>query len=315
MSQPVNQEPQLTPETSQQKPFAEHPDWFNTFLDHFNGKRLGTKVTPEHLQEKFPALWSKITDPSQPVDILFIGAGNGIYEVPLITNFAHIRGESNGMSVYCMDPSQKLHEQFVQNAQSQGVAGTVKGYAETTFEDPSYHPPKADLAVASHCWYYVPDGEGTSPETNPLVKFAQAIKPGGAGLIALQSETSDNFKFRREFTPKVHGRSVTEKSGEDIERQLDTLGIVHEGVDVKAETDMTPIFPQGTFDPTEEGKKILSFMVREEWDKLTPELQGEIKARLTETVKRNVEETDKNVMYFRERFIWMPGKESTEESR
>ena len=90
MSQPVNQEPQLTPETSQQKPFAEHPDWFNTFLDHFNGKRLGTKVTPEHLQEKFPALWSKITDPSQPVDILFIGAGNGIYEVPIL----HIPAEN-----------------------------------------------------------------------------------------------------------------------------------------------------------------------------------------------------------------------------
>ncbi|MCR4264232.1 MAG: class I SAM-dependent methyltransferase [Candidatus Roizmanbacteria bacterium] len=314
MSQPLDIDSQSAAEPSQQKPFAEHPEWFNAFLDHFNGKQLGVEVTPQHIQEKFPDLWSNITDPSKPIEVLFIGAGNGIYEVPLVAQLAQLRGASGGISVYCMDPSEKLHGQFMQNAESQHVAGSVKDYVETTFEDPSYRPPKADLAVASHCWYYVPEGEGTSPETNPLAKFAQAIKPGGAGLIALQSETSDNFKFRSEFTPKVHGGTVKEKSGEDIERQLEHLGIAHEGVYVIAETDMSPIFPQGTFDPTDEGKKILSFMVREEWDKLSPEMQAEIKDRLTDTVSKNVAETGKNVMYFRERYIWIPGHANEESS-
>lgn len=289
---------------SQQQAFTSHKDWFAALLRHCDSKTVAARKIPETLQLRYPEVWERITDSKTSARILAIGVGNGILEVPLIKGMVGERGVAEGLEVYCMDPSAELRQEFMQSVYNVSLARVIKDYALATFEAPSYTPPHdVDFALASHCWYYIPKGRGKTAEANPMVKFLNTVRAGGVAHIELQSNRSDNFTVRSKLTPLIH-TGQTEKCGEDVEKELEELGIKYESEIADVRTDVREIFPSGSFAPSKEGELLLSFMLRADWNQQSLEIQEEMRNVLTEIVGKNAKPT----MYFRERYIWIPVK-------
>jgi len=291
---------------TQQAAFTSHADWFAEFLKNTDQKKV-TQVAILDGLKKYP-VWGRIVDPTATLDLLYIGAGTGGLEIPLTQSLKQMHGNPAYMSVHCMDPSEQMKQGFALAAGQAGLTDCNLDYSIACFEDSGYRPPMADFAVASHVWYYIDSWRGVSEAENSLAKFARSINPGGVGLIALQSATSDNYTIRSVQSPKIHG--TPELSGEEISEELSRLAIPHQSFVIDAHTDVSSCFQGGTFNPTSEGKLLLSFILRSNWyrptedDEVNQQIREDVGRQLTEIVGKNSAEQ----MIFKDRYMWIPGQ-------
>ena len=137
-------------------------------------------------------------------------------------------------------------------------------------------------------------------EFNSLTKFQSTIDHGGVGLITLYSHQSDRYELLAHLHT-LGQQTITELPGEEIVDELETLSIRNETSIVDAHTNVATCFQNGAFDPTDEGKLLLSFILRTDWDGLSENLRQNVGEKLSEIVEKN----GKPEMIFRDLYVWI----------
>lgn len=288
-----------TPEGSQQDPFRSHSEWFAAFLRATNQKQVTKDAILSGLQAR-TNIWSRVINPRSTFSALYVGAGSGGVEIPLTLDLIRARGTKQNLTVYCEDPSLEMKKQFEDAAQKAGVWDVTGEYALEPFENPAYHPTRVDFALASHAWYYIPKWENTPSADNTLIKFGDTFRTTrGIGLITLQSELSDNFKLRSKYSPIIHDKN--ELAGEQVLDAARRLGINVDITVIDATTRVNECFDREKFAPTDEGERLLSFILRFPWRDLPLDLQRQVADDLTQIVESNGAEK----MMFRDTYLWM----------
>lgn len=291
-----------TPEGSQQDPFRSHSEWFAAFLRATNQKQVTKNAILSGLQTR-TNIWARLVNPGFPFSTLYVGAGSGGVEVPLTLELIRARGTKQDLTVHCEDPSLEMKKQFEDASQKAGVWDVTGEYVLEPFESPVYDPPQVDFALASHAWYYIPQWRNIPASDNTLIKFGNTFKTAaGVGLITLQSKSSDNFRVRSKYSPILHGKD--ELAGEQILDEARRLGINAELIVIDATTEVNECFDRGKFAPTEEGDRLLSFILRFPWRDLPLDLQRQVADDLTQIVESNGAEK----MMFRDTYLWMSAK-------
>lgn len=293
-------EPQNAMNPTSQAAFQQHKEWFGAFLKNTDQKGVLKRTVLHYLQTDFPQIWSRIQDPDYAFTSLFVGVGSGGLEIPLLQEFALARGMQNNFVTFCEDPSPQMKEAFFIAAKKEGVEDQIVEYNLALFEDPSYMPPQADLALASHVWYYVNEWRGVEAQGNSLVKFAKTLSErSGTGMIALHSGTSDRFLLSSTYASLLGLKP--ELAGEEIAAELFRQGIQHKCVITESHLNIASCFNQGRFDPNEEGINLLSFIFRAPWNKLDPSIQE----RLLPILLSQVQANGKEVLILRDCQIWI----------
>jgi SAM-dependent methyltransferase len=296
------------PPVAQGTAFTQRSEWFNAFLASTTQKRVTDKAIVDGLATYAPGVQERLEDADADFDVLYVGAGNGGLELPLTEALLEIRGSRDRFGVYCVDPAVEMEAQFRQNLIAAGRVDpdVIKEYAVAPFEDISYKPPKADLSVASHVWYYIDGWEEADVRKNSLAKLAGALKPDGSGLITLQSNTGDLFNLRTGFE-EARGSNISHISGEQIGARLKALGISLVEATIESQTSVINCFTEGRFAPNENGKRLLSFMLRADWDnenEVSKGVQDRIGCQLTDMVQANGAEH----MRFIDNALWISHK-------
>ncbi len=289
-------------ENGTQAAFREQQERFAVFLKYSDQKDVQRTATLEGLRDKSPDVWRRVQDKDYAFTAYYMGVGNGGLEIPLTQDFIVSRGSKQGITLVCEDPSPQMQEGFYAAAQKVGIDDLVMEYAPTTFEDPAYQPPDADFSLSSHAWYYVPDWKDAPREQNTLVKFANTIHAKkGVGLITVYSNTSDRYHLRANFLKETPNQ--LEPSGEEIVAELERLGIKHEAEVIEAHTDISSCFQNGSFNPTDEGKLLLSFLLRASWNNQPDNIKQQVANDLTRMLQQN----GKPEMNFKDLYIWIQG--------
>ncbi|QQG37771.1 MAG: hypothetical protein HYS26_04070 [Candidatus Kaiserbacteria bacterium] len=273
---------------------------FAVFLRNTDQKEVQLDATLSGIQRMAPAAWSKLRNSEQLFRIYVMGAGNGGLELPLLKSFIAERGTKDNISISCEDVSQTMASEFNTNAITAGLSDIVSDYQVIPFEDPSHDPPLSDFSMSSHVWYYIQDWRNTPKETNTLQKFANSLDTNGVGLITIYSSTSDRYELLAELH-KHTAQPAPELPGEEIVAELAKLNIENQSEIVNAHTDVSSCFQDGAFSPNRDGKLLLSFILRTDWERLPEAAQRGIGERLAEIVRRN----GRAEMVFRDLYIWL----------
>lgn len=282
-----------------QEAFRDKKEWFNAFLRATDQKSVLKKTILETLQQKYPHVWQDIQNPQKPFSFLFLGAGNGGIEIPLMQAFLEARGSKENFSIFCEDPSLQMKEEFYGNAEKAGIDSLIEEYNLQLLEDPAYQPKAANFVLASHVWYYINNWKNVPYQENALVKFYELIQAKGVGLITLQSCTSDRYTFLATYADLIGQKH--DVCGEDLVAEYDRLAIAHSTTIMEAHTSLESCFQNDIFNPQQEGKNLLSFFLRAPWDDLSPEIQEKLKEKILALVKIN----GKKEFVFRDAFIWL----------
>lgn len=311
-----------SPEITQvdQDQFRQHTEWYAAFL-----RNTGQKITQEYqtlfdLQVKFPYMRERLG--ADEFAFLFVGGGTGQSEAALVFDVAHngkrstrfFTGRDNleGLTVDYVDPSAQMNKKFKERLHRFGLTQTLRSSEIRKFENPFYVPPDADLTLGFQMWYYVNGWQGVPSEQNPLVKFARTVhKKGGVAVLSVQSQDGDLFAVRGNQLPKIHG--YNDLVAETVLEELKRLGLAFETSTARSVTEISSCFQDEEFKPTEEGKNILSFMLRTSWDKLPATQQQEVAEAVKRLVHKNEQDPyaflhqDKKVLVFRDTYIYIPG--------
>lgn len=295
----LNATTQATNPTAQAA-FQNHKEWFAAFLRNTNQKAVLKKAILHNLQYTFPHLWERIQDPDYTFVTALIGVGTGGVEIPLLQEGIKARGTQHNFMTFCEDPSLQMREGFFAAAKTGGVEEQIAEYNLTPFEDPTYTPPQADLAIASHVWYYIKSWRQVERPNNALAKYAHILSErSGVGMIALQSGTSDRYALSSDFASRLNLQA--DLAGEEIVAELTRLGINHKSEIVESYLNVESCFDEGHFNPNEEGKHLLSFLLRAPWDSLSPNIQEHMKLIFLSKVQENGEEK----LILRDCHIWI----------
>ncbi|MFB8280994.1 hypothetical protein [Nocardia colli] len=289
-----------TDPTERTAAFNSRKERFSAFLRHTDQKQIQLLAVVEGIRQHAPSVWARATASEGEFHACFVGAGNGGLEIPLIQVIALNRGTLEGMKIYCSDASDAMREEFMTHAHTAGVDTVVERYDTHRFEDPEYRPHQADLLIASHVWYYVEDWRYAPGSFNSLVKFHRTVRDRGVGLITLYSESSDRYELITQLK-SIDLQTEQEFPGEAVAEECVRLEIPHETGLMEAQTDVSCCFHNDKFDPGHEGRLLLSFILRADWDDLPKDTRDNIGRKLTEIVKRN----GAAKMIFRDLYVWI----------
>lgn len=290
--------------SKEQQQFNNRPEWFNAFLANTNQKIVQEAVLAGVFESRYPTLWKRIADPEYSLEILFAGGGTGESETLFALRVKKLRGEKGleNVSLYYEDVSFQMYERFKATARTHGIDHTVKEYSIHKFEDPYYVPPDVDIALGFQMWSYVRRSKDSVAKMSPLEKFAKTVqKKGGIAVLSLQSQEGDLHAVRGKRIPLFHGHP--DLVAEEVQGELKNLGINFYAKTAEAVTDISSCFQEGKFDPTAEGKNILSFMLRASWDSLTEQQQQEV----AEDIKKLVVKNGPEQLFFRDTYLFIPG--------
>ena len=280
--------------------FSKDKERFDVFLRNTDQKQVQLQATLTGLHRFSPRLWRTIVAPNQAFRMLAVGAGNGGIEIPLIKAFIKARGTKDRITLFCEDVSSIMENQFWRHAETTNLQDIIGDYQVIPFEDAAYSPPKADFVISSHVWYYITGWKGTSREKNTLVKFYSAIAKDGIGLITLYSEQSERYVLLKRLHDYT-GKGEPELPGERVAAELHNLNIKCQTEIAEAHTKISSCFADGVFAPTYEGKALLSFVLRTDWDDIPGPAKEAVGKKMAEIVLQN----EKAEMVFRDLYIWI----------
>lgn len=312
---------------SENPQFGTHAEWHAAFLQNTSQKRVQEIEALFRLQLEFPHMRERILNPNNEFELLFIGGGTGKAEIALAVDIAtggsrriekllQEGGEPfDKIGIFYNDPSPNMHKQFKDAIEKIGIEKAVKAYTLRKFEDPTYIPPDVDLALAFQMWYYVGGWQGVPFEQNSLVRLARTVQEKeGVAVVSVQSEDGDLFKIRGKQFPKIHG--YDDLTAERVTEELDRLGLTFKTSTAKAPTNVSSCFQGEEFSPTDEGKNILSFMLRTPWDTISKLLQQEIGADIKRLVVENQKDpiiaalySNTKTLFLADTYIFILGKQ------
>jgi hypothetical protein len=294
------------PLQEEQQQFTSHDEWYRSFLANTSQKAVQKETLNRTLQNEYPDLWNKITDPQYPFSLLLIGAGTGESEIAFAADIKNTRATGlSKVSIYYEDVSSQMHERFRGTTKGFGINDSVIAHYLEAFEDDSFIPPAADLTLGFQMWYYVGDWQGVELENNSLLKLVSTVQERkGLAMLSMQSRRGDLHAIRGPRIPILHGHQ--DLVSEDVEKELERLGITFRAKQVDSVTDVNSFFQNGDFDPSLEGKNILSFMLRKDWNSLTMGQQRGVANDVLALTERNGGQH----LVFRDRFILIPGDQN-----
>jgi hypothetical protein len=143
-----------------------------------------------------------------------------------------------------------------------------------------------DFIAANHSLYYVPSIKQS------IRRIHNSLSSGGLAFIALTSDQGPLFKLREEFFPIIHNTKPL--SGEQVCKTLDSMLIPYDTHLIHSETSISPETEfSGTrhdrdiictnqngrnyhfcFSGCTDIERLYSFFIRENFQNLTPEIQG-----------------------------------------
>jgi hypothetical protein len=279
---------------------ADQGRW-QTFLEFSNQKPAEAHYLFTQLRDNHPDIFNRLTGDGE-VHITLLGVGSGEVELDFLTKVIEKRATSAQSNVFlhCEDPSEQMKQVFSNNLQK-GKRLTVFSQAHIDFspmkmEDPDYHIQPSDFVIVSHALYYVRGWKDTADEYNPLRKIMQAIEQrDGAAVIVVQGNTSNIWNIR-DYYHILRKDHQTEVTGNDVTSVLEQLDVpfidaiigesdMNAGFFIHHDNQNSPdIF---TFDPTVEGKRLLSFIFRTDWDSIPQDIQDKLGHIVVSHVQNN----------------------------
>ena len=266
-SQPVIREQQVI--------FNDGQEAFNTFMRSTNQK----PNINGWLNRRCPA--------KEGMKILSIGAGTGEEMLGYLNG---LRGRGVNFRIDYLDPSQELFKTFSESMRRNGLQDRIGGPFHCTFENFTTTE-KYDLIIASHVFYYI------DKKDDSLKKLWSFLKPDGKALIFLQSRESDNYRFRETFLPRINGKSYVEANGNELANiastlEMDSLTNIgrsildFQGEMMESRLNMSHVV--GPMEPDREGKLLLTFMLRTNFENLDGNLKTDIMQYIRNVTTRNM---------------------------
>ncbi len=280
--------------------FNKNKERFAVFLRNTDQKKVQVEATLTGLRQNAPKLWERFLLPNQDIRILSVGAGNGGFEIPLVKTLLDMHGSKKGFKLSCEDISPTMKREFIKNAEKAELLDVLDEYKIAPFDDDSYVPPTANFVLSSHVWYYIKNWSGIEPSKNTLTKFHSAISKEGIGLIILHSEKSDRYTLLK-HSHDITGNEEPERHGEQVIAELRSQNIKNHSETTVAHTNVSSCFLNGSFAPSDEGKLLLSFILRTDWKEIPVSTQKAVGMKLEEIVQKN----GKYEMAFRDLCIWI----------
>ncbi len=254
---------------------------FEMFLANTTQKKEATKTFID-LSKKFK---------NKEIKILDIGAGSGVGVIEFLRELNKDKKFKNKFQYFYLDPSKEEYNVFLKKINSYDLGKYVKDCCLVKWEDFNKEI-KFDFIISSHAWYYIKSWK------KMLKKVYDYLYKGGIACITIQSKESDNFKFRKFFFPKI-GYGEYEESGDKICSTLDKLKISYSHKIITSITNMTSCIKNNK-PINKEGERLLSFLLRTNYSKLSDEIKSEINQYL----KTHTSKIDANKVFkFRDSYI------------
>ncbi len=226
---------------------AEQRDAFAAYLRHTDEKHVAVSAIARRLHAERPELAVRLADPADDVSILFVGAGRGDLEIPLIRSIVEARGgDGRLLRVHCADADPAMRDAFMAAAAAAGAAPPSGG--------------DFDLAISAHLLHYVDDWDAAVTALRSAVRARD-----GAALVVLLSRDSDDVRLRSALMESRGGFAIR-GAGEEVDAWLEAQGIGHFAETVAATVDARPFFREARFAPSEAGRQMLTFILRAAWD-------------------------------------------------
>ncbi|KAA8881863.1 class I SAM-dependent methyltransferase [Nocardia colli] len=267
---------------------------------HTDHMQVQLHATVDGIQRHAPMTWQLSMDREREFYASFIGAGNGDFEIPLIQSLAARRGAVDGLLVYCSDISPTGRAEFLARARTAGVGTAVQQYEIVSFEDPGHRPQRADLLIAADVWHHIERWRDIPDIFNSLVKFQHSVRDRGAGLITLASKRCDRYRLAAHLAA-IGLRTVPEPPGEAVAEECALLGLPYRTELVEAHTDLSACFDGEKFQPDQEGRQLLTFLLEVDWDELPEFAKNSVERKLLGITTGNRAAT----LIRRELYVWI----------
>ncbi len=287
----VNVEPQGSDGTGLLAAFRTQLHRWDVFQHMTNQKHSEEWTIDFQLRNEQHDIFDRLVGDDE-VHITLLGVGNGEMELNFLQHALIFRRPDTykDIHIHCEDPSTEMRNLFFAEVKKRKLVPFSKldiDFDIHTVEDTNYHMPHSDLIIASHMFYYLTGWkEGNNPN-DPLQKIISGLeKRNGAAVIVLQSERSEIWRLRQLYNDLLHN-GQTETSSYDVMRALKRLDppfvedtSYDSALDVRSLLSDEFMLDEGgtktRFDPTDEGKALLSFVFRTDWNKIPEPIQKQL---------------------------------------
>lgn len=303
--------------------FDEHPEYSEAFYNASNQKEQSVKEVIEGIH-RYPTLIDKLRNHNRPFKVLLLGQGAGRLEIPVIHSLVEERGTETGVQIDCVEPSQRANKMFSNGLYEAGLSDIVIKPYEKGFEE--FEPEhEYDLALSSQSFQYIENWGPRSDnrqhkENNPIAKFRKIVGKEGVGIVLIQSAIGDVGDLRRicniglkYMNPDIDPlKGTLERTAEDFGLDLFSLYLGSRFTNVDYQLNVFKhLFPDSVqhpdsaiFNPTQEGKNLLTFLIRTDWDKLPQETKDKL---LDTVIFPNIFTTNfaADFIWGRDKCIWL----------
>jgi len=205
------------------------------------------------------------------IKILSIGAGSGEDNIGFLE---YLKSRNIDFEFFYFDPSKLSFNLFKEKIKRAKLLNYLSYVGFDKFE--LYETKeKFDIINASHVFYYLGDWEKS------LNKLYAVLKNNGSAFIFIQSEDSDNFKFRNKFLKNIFGNNYAERFGEELIKIVKKLNLDCKTQKIISTLDVTnTVFKNDKISVS--GKRLLSFLLRTNYNNLNNNLKSEINKYILE---------------------------------
>lgn len=269
------------------------------FLKCSNFEKLYEENLSLGLQRLMPSLWKRLLDEKQECSLYFVGAKNGLLEVPLLKNLIKYRRSIKAFYLTYQGISSAMREEFSQRVKENGFSKLSPIYQVIPFEDPLYIEPRVHIALNPYEWFDMVSWKNTPREHNTLVKFKNSIHDNGVGLLIFPYRADDRFLLSQ----KLNFLSSM-IAGEEVVEELIHLEVRHQAYIVETIVDTESCFEHGCFHPSKTGEQLLSYVLQVEWPSLPEQTKKNIGMKISEFAAHY----NKQKMILQHLFLWIfPG--------
>lgn len=209
---------------------------------------------------------------NKKIKILSIGAGSG---EEVVSFLKYLKYKGIDFEFFYFDPSKLSLNLFKNRLKKSRLSKHISDIQYNKFEVFKTKE-KFDIIIASHVFYYISDWEKS------LLKLNKLLNDNGRGFIFLQSNDSDNFKFRDKFLKYVFGEGYNEKSGEELIIVIKKLSLDYHSQRIISTLNMTNTTLKNN-KISLSGEKLLSFLLRTDYKTL----YNDIKLKIEKYIKEN----------------------------
>ncbi len=239
------------------KKYMEDYGWYFDYLRKTTEKR----DVVVYLKQLVRELTLHFKQVSNTIQITCVGGGSGDADVEIIDEF-HARGFET--SITYVDPSEVMFKLFLARLIDKGFEDSLQKVVIKPFEK-THLLPKSDMLLCLNAIYYMNGIEDPKRAKKILKKMYNNLKPGGVGVIVVQSRRSPHYILRKKAR-RLAGKTSNEIDGKYLFDLLTSMSIRVMMDTIESKLDITRIFRKGKVYLDEINKNILSLALRQDWE-------------------------------------------------